>query len=229
MEAPQSQQESAEGTYDIRRLETLSDGVFAIALTLLVFDVKMNPPFNSYQDYLDNLGDLGASTLYYLLTFVVIAGYWAQNRHTMRLLKRQDAPFTWLTFLFLAFITFFPVSLNILNNSHDVQHHQFSQGVIIYAIVLAGCGFSSAILWAYATGGQRLIDSNTPTTQLRLRGITLLVAPAYFCLSLLLLLLPQFGNPTNLFYSWIALPFVVAIARRVAAHALDHHDEENPA
>jgi uncharacterized membrane protein len=193
------------------RLIALCDGIFAIAITLLVFDLKLptNAPANQYPQDMANLLN---ECLLCIVTFVVIAVYWISHRRLMHLVKRSDEIFTRLTFLYLAFIVFFPVSMNILNESGS-----HPQGVIFYTLILSGCGFSFFILWGYALWQHRLIDPDTDHLTLLQRAFDLLINPVYFCLSLLLLLLPHFKMyPQDIFYSWIALPLVGIVSRQLA-------------
>ena len=193
------------------RLITLCDGVFAIAITLLVFDFKL-PDNASGSQYQQAMANLLNECLLFIVTFVVIATYWLSHRRLMHLVKRSDEVFTWLTFLYLAFIVFFPVSMNVLEASN-----KHPEGTIFYTLILAGCGFSSFLLWECALWKHRLIDPDMDYTPFLDRLLNLLLTPIYFCLSLLLLLLPYFAaNPQDIFYSWIALP-LVGIARRQLA------------
>src|SRR5689334_15971960 len=139
------------------RLVMLCDGVFAIAITLLVLDIRLpdDPKLLTesalFRAQLSDL--LFNKVLYYFITFLVIAGYWVMHRRIMHQVRRLDSRFIWLTFLFLAFVALFPVSMTLL-----VGYGQYREAVIFYVLTLAACGFSSSFLWIYASWNRRLID-----------------------------------------------------------------------
>lgn len=191
------------------RLIMLCDGIFAIAMTLLVLDIKLNVPegakITDAAMFWQALKPLLLKSLFYLMTFITVAGYWMGHRRLMTYVKRQDGPFTILTFLFLAFVVFFPVSFNVMTEGGD-----FAAVVIFYTAVLAGCGFSSFSLWAYASWKHRLIDPGVSQHEIVSRSMSILFIPAYFSLSLLLLLIPHL-DPDAVFYSWIFIPFFVRL------------------
>src|SRR5437899_8182022 len=78
------------------RLIMLCDGIFAIAMTLLVLDIKL-PEGLQARALHDELGNLLTKSIYYLITFITVAGYWVSHRQLMTYIKRQDGPFTTLT------------------------------------------------------------------------------------------------------------------------------------
>lgn len=180
------------------RLLVLSDGVFAIAITLLVINIKLPPDISNEAQFNQALGTVLDQAFIYVITFVVIAGYWAQHRRIARLVERSDARFTWLTFLFLAFVAFFPVTSSILGD------YGYRGAVILYTLAFAGSGFSLIALWLYAAWGNRLLGKPLPRGELFTRTANLAATPVYFSLSLLLLLTPL--RPTDVFWSWLLLP-----------------------
>jgi uncharacterized membrane protein len=184
------------------RLITLCDGVFAIAMTLLVLDIKLNVT-NGIDAAISALFD---QILIYIVTFFMIASYWSAHRRFMRIVKRMDPRFVQITLLFLAFVTFFPVAFNL-----ELEHGLYTQVTILYTAVLAGCGFSAQILWLYASWKHRLIDPNVDLTTIHYRMIGGLSMPVVACLSLLLI--PFAPSPPYIFYSWLLIPVVNRIIR----------------
>ena len=167
------------------RLVMLCDGVFAIAITLLVIDIKVdgNLSLDQFNNILRSV--FFSQTVFYLITFLVISRFWIQHRHLMRSVKRVDHRFIELTFLFLVFISFFPVTSSIVGEGYD-----YPGAVILYTLTFAGCGFSSLALWSYATWHHRLVDQEITRDEIVARSVSIALTPAYFSLSLLLLLFP---------------------------------------
>jgi hypothetical protein len=100
------------------------------------------------------------------------------------------------------------------------------QVTILYALVVAGCGLSTQLLWWYASWKHRLIDPNFDPSEIRYRTISGLSTPFFMCLSLLLLPLPFVAtDPPRLFYSWLLIP-VVRIVRAVYERGRKKHAGE---
>jgi uncharacterized membrane protein len=186
------------------RLIVLCDGIFAIATTLLVIDIKL--PSNLHNEAAFNKAlytTLFSQAIIYLITFVVIASFWAQHRRVMHYVKHFDGRFISLTLLFLAFIAFFPVTSTILNQ------YSYLGAIILYTLTFAGCGFSLLIIWLYASWHHQLLEPNLPREQIVSLSTGIALTPVYFSLSLLLLFTPL--NPPDIFYSWLLLPFVTLL------------------
>lgn len=196
------------------RLLVLCDGVFAIATTLLVIDIKLPSGIKNEATFNNALADLFSnSVVLYVITFAVIASLWVQHRHMMRHIKYQDARFTWFTLLFLVFIAFFPVTSNILET-----YGAYHGAVIIYTLTFSGCGLSLVLLWLYASWHHRLIEPDMPRDQIVSLGIGFALTPIYFSLSLLLLFAPL--QPADIFWSWLLLPFVTLLFRAIRRRQL---------
>ncbi|HEX3642528.1 MAG TPA: TMEM175 family protein, partial [Ktedonobacteraceae bacterium] len=118
------------------RIVVLSDGIFAIAVTLLVLGIEIpladthaNTP-QAHAAFIHALtGDFLSNTLLYVVTFVVLASYWLNHRRLINVVKRVDRFFLWLNLLFLAFVAFFPIATNVS------KYAQFPEAVIVYTVV----------------------------------------------------------------------------------------------
>jgi uncharacterized membrane protein len=204
VEKPAVQRENAPGA---ERLLVLCDGIFAIATTLLVIDIKI-PSRLSEADFNNALyHTLFQQAIFYLITFVVIASFWAEHRRVMHHVKYFDSRFIALSLLFLAFIAFFPVTSAI------VKDYDFPGAIILYTLTFAGCGFSLLIVWLYASWHHRLVEPDLPQKRIASLSFKIAVTPVYFSLSLLLLFTPL--KPSNIFYSWLLLPFITLLFRVV--------------
>ncbi len=193
------------------RISMLSDGIFAIAVTLLVLNIQI--PLASTSRNEDAFkailsGSFLSETISYFITFAVLAFYWINHRDLMNGLKRINRNFILLNLLFLAFVAFFPVASNLLH------YDQFPEAVAIYTAVLAGCGYSSLLLLFYAHQGNLLCTDGRSFNIKISDFFAAAITPTFFLLSLLLLLIPQF-YAGNLFYSWFVLPIIGIIIRRL--------------
>jgi len=89
------------------RLEAFSDGIFAVAITLLVLDIRP-PPDIAYAQLGAALWALGPKLFSYLLSFFVVGIYWSFHHLSLHRLKRIDGTILFLNLLVLLLVTFMP-------------------------------------------------------------------------------------------------------------------------
>jgi uncharacterized membrane protein len=100
---------------DTARLCVFTDGVFAIAVTVLA--LQLQPPARdtalTNQAILDNLSTVPWST--YLVTFAFIGIYWITHVHTFEVVQGTDSILIWLNLIFLLFIGVLPLPAELVN------------------------------------------------------------------------------------------------------------------
>lgn len=104
---------SPEVLVEMSRLKNLSDGVFAIALTLLVLDLLI-PQDVTLADLSTKLVDLAPEVLVYLISFVVIGGAWASHQRMLIQIKRGDGLLVWFNLFCLLSVSLVPASAALL-------------------------------------------------------------------------------------------------------------------
>lgn len=190
------------------RLVMLCDGVFAIAVTLLVLDIGIPAGLSSAKQIEDALQELIAPGIIYLMTFLIIAVYWRFHRMLMQVVQRLDNAFLSLTFLFLAFIAIFPATFKLIG-----VYGGYRLIVIVYTLGLSGCGFSAFALWFYATHKHRLVSPDLPQEEIDTRTISLLINPLIYCASLLLLIWIPDGSAYFICFSWALIGYTQRVGR----------------
>jgi uncharacterized membrane protein len=103
------------------RIAALADGIFAVAMTLLVLDLKLPESAKTATDaeVWRQLVDLKGLFLIYALSFLVLGTYWVGHHHQFHFVRRVNRGLLWLNLLFLLFITLVPFSTNLLaDRSH---------------------------------------------------------------------------------------------------------------
>ena len=130
-----------------KRLEALSDGVFAIAMTLLVLDLRvpLRDEIHSELELFHSFLALAPRLLSYLLGMITLGIYWTGNATLLGLIDRSERNFTWITIFFLLTISLIPFSTAFLGEFID-----FKFAVGIYGLNLVLLGLVSYASWAYA-------------------------------------------------------------------------------
>jgi uncharacterized membrane protein len=138
------------------RIETLTDGIFAIVMTLLVLEIAV-PHLTQSEviagELTKQLLDLWPVILSYAISFIILGFFWINHHDQFYYIKRADRVFVWITIFHLMFIAFIPFSTALLGEYPDQQ-----LSVVIYGINIAVAGFWAVVQWCYAAKGHRLID-----------------------------------------------------------------------
>ena len=144
----------------ISRIEALSDGVFAIAMTLLVLDIKVPVgEFASESDLIAAFWPLMPKFLAYLLGFMTLGIFWVGHATQFTYINRTDRHLTWLNIFFLMTISVFPFSTAYLS---EYINFKFAVGLYWLNIFLAGLAIY--VHWAYAWKA-KLIDESEATAE----------------------------------------------------------------
>ncbi len=122
-----------EREFDYSRTVALSDGVFAIALTLLVLNITVPTLSSSEHSELGKrLLDHRDEFVSYAISFAVISVFWIRHHVFFRGLAKIDTPLTLLNLAYLAFVAFVPYPTRLLGLYGDEP-----ASVVLYASVLA--------------------------------------------------------------------------------------------
>jgi uncharacterized membrane protein len=127
------------------RIESLSDCIFAFAMTLLVLGIQL-PVSTSAHSLLRTLLHLQSELTTYLLSFIVLGGLWIAHHNQYFWIKKSNRPFLWINMLYLLFISFIPFSTKVLAGYSDEY-----VAVIIYGLNIILCLVMLYIHWFYAT------------------------------------------------------------------------------
>ena len=148
------------------RVEAFSDGVFAIAVTLLVLDLKVPKP-----------GDLGGASLLsalsrqwpmfvaYLTSFATILVMWVNHHKMFTHIRRTDDRFLFLNGLLLLFVTFVPFPTALV--AEYLRHPQSRAAAVIYAGTYVALAIAFNLLWNYASSSRRLLASDANLAQVQ--------------------------------------------------------------
>src|SRR5205807_1860197 len=100
----------------LERLAALSDGIFAVAMTLLVLDLHVPPSesIGTEQDLLNALGSLSPRLLTYLMSFMTLGIFWVGQQTQLNHFARSDRNLAWIHIGFLLAVTLMPFSTGLL-------------------------------------------------------------------------------------------------------------------
>ncbi len=187
-----------EGGRGLDRVLALSDGVFAIAITLLVLNIEVPeiPEDLVAQELPGELFDLWPKFFSYVLSFVVILFYWTAHHGIFGAIRDYDRGLIWLNSLFLMCVAFLPFPTDLLGEYGDQQ-----LVVVFYAGSLAITRLLLTAVWWYASSGHRLIHDDLDRGTIKLFRIRGLAIPLVFLISIVI----SFFSVTAAVYSWLLL------------------------
>ena len=200
-------QRSSEAARDRDRIVNLSDGVFAIAITLLVLDIRVPdiPESMVATELPAALFSLWPKYLGYVLSFVVISTLWIVHHSIFRPIRECDRGLLYLNFLFLMFVAFVPFPTSLLG---EYGAHRLP--VAVYAATLAlGRLLLTAIHW-HSTKNDRLVDEAQDPREVRFFLIRGLAMPVVFLLSIGV----SFFSVSAAIWSWVVMIVVDAVVLR---------------
>src|SRR5207249_453676 len=101
---------------NVERIAALSDGLFAIAMTLIVLEIRVpdTAGISTDRQLFDALVPLGPRFLTYLLSFLTLGIFWNGQQTQLNHIARANRDFAWLSLLFLATIALFPFTTSLL-------------------------------------------------------------------------------------------------------------------
>jgi uncharacterized membrane protein len=186
-----------ERDFDYNRTVALSDGVFAIALTLLILNVA-HPGGGSFGDRVSDVAPaLGA----YALSFAVIGMLWMRHHALWRDMRRIDGRLVTLNLVYLGLIAFIPYPTGLLSDQGDV-----SFSVVVYAATLSLTAFVAAGTRVYCSRRGLLKPGSISASEAASRPF---IVAGVFAISIPI----AFVSPSAAEWTWLLL-LVFGVRRR---------------
>jgi uncharacterized membrane protein len=145
------------------RIEAFSDGVFAIAATLLVLEIGVGSPPGTRLGHA--LEHVWPSYLAYVTSFLTIGIIWINHHHNMRAIGDADRTFMFINLLLLLDVAFIPFPTKLV--ADYLQGPGERTAVVAYAATLLVMAALYTLWWRYARTARRLIDPDVEEAELR--------------------------------------------------------------
>ena len=160
------------------RVESLSDGVFAIVLTLMVFQIRV--PDVSPEQLWPRLLHQAPEFYSYAISFILVGIYWVAHHNMYHLVKRSTRPLLWMNLLFLMFVGFVPYTVALVGRYADIQRVMIIYGV--HLMIISGLLY---LQWWYVTRKKNLLVGPLNPEFVRSVDFKILTAPAVCVLAIL--------------------------------------------
>ncbi|MBJ7330169.1 MAG: DUF1211 domain-containing protein [Solirubrobacteraceae bacterium] len=196
-----------ESELEFGRVLAFSDGVFAIAITLLVLSIDVPSLSGPRLDPAlpDELWDLRYQVLAYFISFGVVGLYWVRHHRLLGNLSAFDGPLMALNLFVLCFIALLPVPTELLG-----EHSDQAWGIWPYALCMALVSIGMSVLYHYARREGLLRDPPETAIERRRESVRITFPAVVFLLSIPI----AFVSPALAVCTWVGGPIVRAVLQR---------------
>jgi len=189
------------------RIEALCDGIFAIAMTLLIVgfaDMAQWSSAMSEEELRKVLFSMWPDFAYYVQSFIILGAFWIEHHHQFHYIKHTDVKLLFINIFAFIFVAFIPVSTMIVG---DYGHTRIAAFLFEVNLLLAGLFFY--IHWRYATGKSGMTDHGLDKKTRQFYSRKNLVIPIVSVAAILITFIsPQAGSSI-----YFIVPFIIAMQR----------------
>jgi len=163
------------------RIGSLSDGVFAFAMTLLVLDLRIPiaGAIHSEAGLRQALGNLEPNLLTYFLSFMTLGMFWVGEHTQLSRIKHAERGFTWIHLAFLLMVTLVPFSTKLL-----AAFITYRTALVIYWLNLLGLGATLYWSWEYVRKANLLKEGTAEEIFVLARG-RIFIAQGLYAIAML--------------------------------------------
>ncbi len=173
----------------------LSDGVFSIAMTLLVLKLEVPEHHHTNEEMLRQLLDLHPQFLAYVVTFLIAGGFWFLHHLTFHFIRHVNGVLVWINLILLMFVSLLPFSAGLIGHllMHPVSQVFYIGNQLAIALLLN-------LHWHYARGKGFTVDGE-PRDAARLSFRVGNMAAIFAACLVVAIFLPD--------YSWVPFPVLL--------------------
>ena len=185
------------------RIEALTDGIYAIAMTLLVLNLALPGQgigVTQTEEVHNLLLGQAHKFFSYALSFILLAIFWINHHRQFHFIKRTDHNHLWINIVGLMFIALVPFSTSL---SGDYPNETISK--LFFDANLFIIGILGSLNWIYATRGYRLVDRSIDPQRVVLGKKRGLVTPLVALLAMVL----SFITPSWSSCAYILIPIIL--------------------
>ncbi len=198
------------------RIESLSDGVFAIAMTLLIFQLKVPvvPKDASPEALIEGVMALWPQVACFALSFITAGSLWIAHRGQFHYIHRTDRNLLWINIIFLLFVSAIPFITALLG-----QYPTNTFAVILYGVSMVLTVLTLWFHWLYATRRHRLTGSHLSEAVVRLQSRRILTGPVIYVAAMSI----AGWQPWISILCYAIVPIAYALPSAVDRRWLGHH------
>lgn len=193
-ENPSPSHESPENYSETDRLVFFSDAVIAIAITLLVLDIRVPraEALPAGETLVTALIGQWPVYLSFVISFIIIGETWANHHAMFRYIKRTDHGLLVISIMLLLCIAFIPFAASLL--AEYIQRDERAVGAFVYGITLTVGGVFFNLIWWYALRHPYLLNPATDAQELQAMGQRFVIGPIIYLVATLLAFVSAYAS-----------------------------------
>jgi uncharacterized membrane protein len=169
-----------ERTHDPARLMALTDGVFAIVITLLVLEIHV-PELSGGQRLTEALREVRPSFVAFLISFLITAISWTAHRDLFAHIRLTDRNLVWLNLLYMLPLSLLPFGAALMS-----RYDREPVALSLYGLLLLLIALTRLIVWMYATNRPHLLFEPIDRRSRRVGVVLVLIPAALWLLAILI-------------------------------------------
>jgi uncharacterized membrane protein len=179
------------------RIAALSDGIFAVAMTLLVLELHApaREAIHGEHELRAALAGLAPKLLVYLMSFLTLGIFWVGQQTQLNHVKRANRDLSWIHMCFLFAVTLMPFSTALLG-----EHLELRTALVAYWLNILLLGVTLYWSWRHATAA-KLVDEELSYEVTRAICLRILIGQSLYALGALLCI----------FSSYLSIAFIVLV------------------
>jgi uncharacterized membrane protein len=216
----EARHDDSKESFQLERLILFTDAVFAIAITLLIIEIKV-PVLETFTDHalLESLAETPFKFLGFLLSFGIIGHYWAVHHRIFGYVKKHTPALFWVNLVFLFFIVTLPFSSALAGEFSS--HTEMQVPYIIYSVNMFLVGLINCLLWLFVSNPKRdLLTRKISQSRIRLGFYRSLVVPVIFLISMF----ASFAFPLGAKFLLLLAPVILHWGMRGLERRADKHE-----
>jgi len=201
------------------RIEALADGIFSVAMTLLVLEIKLpaGESLPSHTDLVHRLLSLESTLTIYVISFLLLGMFWVSHHYQFHFVQRTDRAMLWLNLLLLLCTTTVPFSTALLG-----QHANLWLPFLIYSINLLLLIFILYLHIDYLAGHPELASPSLTPAVVRVFKIRQLL---FAMVPVLSAVVAFYSSRLALYLYFLLAPLHFLPSAHVRRAHADHNDE----
>jgi len=188
-----------------KRIEALTDGIFAIAMTILILNINVPSATTESETLIKSLVDQIEFFFDYFLAFFLLALFWVASHRQFHYIRTADQTFLWLSILQLTFIVLIPYTTIIYSKFRNLQ-----PAAVIYELNMLTVSIIMSSLWLYATNKRRLVDKDLDEKVIRIGKRRGQVAAGVSIVAIAI----SFVSPENSTLAYLSMPVLMRFIGR---------------
>ena len=202
--------------FQLERMILFSDAVFAIAITLLVIEIKIPEEHEAVSDkkLLYALGHLIPKFIGFFSSFMLIGIYWTVHHRMFGFVTNYTRKLLLLNLVFLFFVALMPFSTGFYSEyaGPDLIRHQLKVPLTFYVLNFCCVGFVNYLMWVYITNPKnKVAEPPIDPMTAKISKLRAFVVPFIF---LIMIPVAYFTNVLFAVYIPMLIPIVLFIVRK---------------